>query len=918
MKFIIRSILISGLLFFGLTQIYAQTASILPPAKTIFVDANGKPLSGGSVYFYIPGTTTAKTTWQDAAETIPNSNPVVLDSSGGAIILGYGSYRQMIYDANNNLIWDQVTTSPLVGTQANATGDGDLVGTVKPWAGISAPSQYVFTYGQALSRTAYAALFNAIASTQAVTCTSGSQVIAGLADTTAFTTGTVVEISCVSGGSSTVTGKTSNSLTLAAASNVNASTTAVIFPWGDGDGSTTFNVPDFRGRTLAGNCIMGSTSCSNLSTTYYGVNPNGINAIGGSQSYTATSPSFVLTAANLPPHTHTSPTLTDPGHTHNFTAVLQQSIGNIQSGSAAAFYSTATTTSSSTTGITLSASTGTNSSGTSTAVNPGTFPVTTIQPTSTVNYIIKVTPDANSATASGVTALGGMTGSIACGTGTTCTGNTISATQSGVTSLNFSDYGSVSNGVADNSTAFNAFLTAICASPSRRGYLGAGAFNFTVQPNALPCPMVLFGAGFGATVILRSYNGTDGTGLISLVGTAANDSIIRDLGIYSGIGYTGGNAISIVSTTGHATSFVTLENIVMSTEDSSGNNFTNELYIDGSAATSAPNGVRDLSLKNVQIFGANGYSAVFKSVEGLSMDGGAVFPAGGSNANSGYVQVTGISGNVSNYVSLKPFNIAGVSLDYVNYVSLIMPELAGNISNTSNVTYVNCNIPYVGGTVQTNWTNSGGTGCGPTGLSPAIQGSAPIEILNGSNGQGMIMNCLQVAATYTGCPSAGVGNFGLGLQIAGSAPTNHFLCGNGTNYVDCGAAGSWTPTITTSGTIGSPTYSTQVGSYEQIGRQITARFTLVLSGWTGSPTGNVSLAGLPVTSANVTNDYGTCQISNYIVTGLAASNYGMAASIAPNSTTASLTSEGNTSTSSVTAAQFGTTGQIIGVCHYHS
>jgi hypothetical protein len=40
------------------------------------------PAAGGSVQFYAIGTTTPKTTWADFAKTIPNANPVTLDSAG--------------------------------------------------------------------------------------------------------------------------------------------------------------------------------------------------------------------------------------------------------------------------------------------------------------------------------------------------------------------------------------------------------------------------------------------------------------------------------------------------------------------------------------------------------------------------------------------------------------------------------------------------------------------------------------------------------------------------------------------------------------------------------------------------------------------------------------------------------------------
>jgi len=91
-------------------------ATILPLAETQFNDALGVPLAGGSVFFYTPSTTTPKDTYMDANQTIANSNPVILDSAGRAIILGSGSYRQVVYDANGNLIWDQTTSEAVVGS----------------------------------------------------------------------------------------------------------------------------------------------------------------------------------------------------------------------------------------------------------------------------------------------------------------------------------------------------------------------------------------------------------------------------------------------------------------------------------------------------------------------------------------------------------------------------------------------------------------------------------------------------------------------------------------------------------------------------------------------------------------------------------------------------------------------------------
>ncbi len=89
-----------------------KAATLLPNGEQSFTDANGNPLAGGSVYFYIPGTTNAKDTYQDPNAVNLNSNPVQLDASGRAIIYGIGSYRQIVKDVAGNTIWDQLTADP--------------------------------------------------------------------------------------------------------------------------------------------------------------------------------------------------------------------------------------------------------------------------------------------------------------------------------------------------------------------------------------------------------------------------------------------------------------------------------------------------------------------------------------------------------------------------------------------------------------------------------------------------------------------------------------------------------------------------------------------------------------------------------------------------------------------------------------
>lgn len=93
-------------------------ATLLPNAVQQFIDANGNPLASGEVFFYVPATTTAKDTWADAGENTLNPNPIILNASGenpNGGIYGSGQYRQVVYDADGNLVWDRLTADTAVG-----------------------------------------------------------------------------------------------------------------------------------------------------------------------------------------------------------------------------------------------------------------------------------------------------------------------------------------------------------------------------------------------------------------------------------------------------------------------------------------------------------------------------------------------------------------------------------------------------------------------------------------------------------------------------------------------------------------------------------------------------------------------------------------------------------------------------------
>ena len=59
-------------------------AVVMPPGKQAYTRSDGTPLVGGRLRTFAAGTSTPKPTYADAAGTIANTNPVVLDARGEA------------------------------------------------------------------------------------------------------------------------------------------------------------------------------------------------------------------------------------------------------------------------------------------------------------------------------------------------------------------------------------------------------------------------------------------------------------------------------------------------------------------------------------------------------------------------------------------------------------------------------------------------------------------------------------------------------------------------------------------------------------------------------------------------------------------------------------------------------------------
>lgn len=144
--------------------------------------------------------------------------------------------------------------------------------------------------------------------------------------------------------------------------------------YGSGDGSTTFNLPDLRGRAPFGRDDMGGSAASRITSAVSGVDGADLGAAGGAQSVT-------LDATMIPSHTHTGTTDSDGAHTHDLEI---GSTSALQVGGATQGYQSGT-------GTTLTtASGGAHTHAFTTAATGGGLAHNNLPPALIVNYILRV------------------------------------------------------------------------------------------------------------------------------------------------------------------------------------------------------------------------------------------------------------------------------------------------------------------------------------------------------------------------------------------------------------------------------------------------------------------------------------------------------------------------------------------------
>lgn len=212
------------------TTTAVATNNVIPPPYTQFCDATGVPLAGGSVYTFAADGSTPKTTYEDIASATPNANPVPLDGAGRARIYGQGQYSMAVFDALGNAQYSWVTQDPAASL------------------GIS-PAM--------------------LAVIQAATVAQALELLGVQAQATPWGVPLPFAGATPPAGWALCYGQA-----LSRTQNPNLFT-AIGTTWGVGDGSTTFNAPDLRGKGWAGADAMGGTAANVLTSASLGLTSAG-------------------------------------------------------------------------------------------------------------------------------------------------------------------------------------------------------------------------------------------------------------------------------------------------------------------------------------------------------------------------------------------------------------------------------------------------------------------------------------------------------------------------------------------------------------------------------------------------------------------------------------------------------------------
>lgn len=265
---------------------------------------------------------------------------------------------------------------------------------------------------------------------------------------------------------------------------------------------------------------------------------------------------------------------------------------------------------------------------------------------------------------------------------------------------NVIDFGLVGDGVTDNTALFNTLIAAIPTDSQSpiTVYFPSGDYYFNSRPNNISSSIKFIGDGVSRTTLRRNFSPAGNSDGLFNFREGANGSGVHDMAIISVTGTSGGCLISLVASATGSPDFSRFSDLYLTGDNSD----TFKIWIDGSARTSSPIGVRDTFISNSSIFGGATGSIYAKGAIALNLSNTDTFPAGGT---SGKIVITGDASVNSFYFNCNGSSINGFSLDNLQYANIRAASISGDITNASTATNVIVD-GAVSGTVQSYWVNS--------------------------------------------------------------------------------------------------------------------------------------------------------------------------------------------------------------------
>jgi len=142
-------------------------------------------------------------------------------------------------------------------TSGNASGVP--IGVMLDFAGVTPPADYLLCDGSAVSRSTYSGLQSAITFSLNGTTTNTVNTLTSLSSTANMYVGMALEGAGIPTGATVASITSGTAITMSAVATASATVPVTFFSWGNGNGTTTFNVPDYRRRTSVGSGGTAST-----------------------------------------------------------------------------------------------------------------------------------------------------------------------------------------------------------------------------------------------------------------------------------------------------------------------------------------------------------------------------------------------------------------------------------------------------------------------------------------------------------------------------------------------------------------------------------------------------------------------------------------------------------------------------------